>query len=261
MAPASLPAQDSLITSRQMTKNRRSFVSSTSRRVGEHISGRMTQTHASSGSTSSARNRERTNGDMRTLEQQGSDSPSSVGASEASSPWRSRVSELFSDPEFRLEWDNDLAFHVARHLQELRAYRGFTQAEVAERAGVSQPKIAGAEGGNANLTLRSVVRFAHALNGRIRFALEPSERSVPPLPDWWHIHDLLGGLGDRSPTTLTVNVTGNTGFEAAWHYGSCEEYLERHVVTDPSHEFTVNSATLPRGITKLLASPSGSGAP
>ncbi len=103
----------------------------------------------------------------------------------------SRIRELFRDPGFRLEWDNDLGFHVARNLQELRRHRGLTQAELADAAGTTQPKVALAESGAANLTLRTLVRYAEALDGRLRFSIEPSELNLPQAPTWWNVVQFL----------------------------------------------------------------------
>jgi hypothetical protein len=98
---------------------------------------------------------------------------------------QSRIEALFADQEFRLEWDNDLAYHVARNLQELRKRREMTQADVASAAGTTQPKVALAESADANLTVATIKRYVEALRGRVRFAIEPAELSIPRLPVWW----------------------------------------------------------------------------
>jgi len=127
----------------------------------------------------------------KTLAKRGGVSPPSTTGKAPSKSWKSRIAEFFRDPEFRLEWDNDIGFHLARNLQELRRYRGLTQAELAERAQTTQPKVALAESGDANLTLKTVARYVEALRGRLRFAIEPEEIETPQLPVWWELAQVL----------------------------------------------------------------------
>jgi DNA-binding XRE family transcriptional regulator len=57
---------------------------------------------------------------------------------------------------------------LAQDLVALREKRGFTQAELARRLGVSQPAIAKIESGRAaNLQLKTLVRIATALGGEV----------------------------------------------------------------------------------------------
>ena len=114
-------------------------------------------------------------------------------AEESSLGSNSRLAELYADPEFQLEWDNDLGFHLARHLVRLRKHRGLTQAELAERVGTSQPKVARIEGADENVTLRTIERLTNALDGRIRFGIEPAEIQIPHMPPWWDL--CAHGLG------------------------------------------------------------------
>lgn len=73
-------------------------------------------------------------------------------------------------PRTALRLRND----VGRRIAELRVAAGHTQAEIAERLGVSDQWIRHLEGGRANLTLASLARVARV------FGVDPSELLKPP---------------------------------------------------------------------------------
>jgi transcriptional regulator with XRE-family HTH domain len=99
---------------------------------------------------------------------------------------------LYASHNFRLEWDNDISFHVAENAIHLRRRRGKSQADIAKIMGTSQPAIARIEGGDENITLGTLKRLVSALEGRIRFAIEPQELSLPRWPEWTSIGTALG---------------------------------------------------------------------
>lgn len=109
----------------------------------------------------------------------------------------SPIRELYEKPEFRLAWDNDLAFHIARSVGRLRHYRGLTQSQLAEAAGTTQARIARIEGAGQNLTIMALARIVDALGGRVRFAIEPAELDTPQMPPWYEC--LARGLVLPSP--------------------------------------------------------------
>ncbi|HEX2202991.1 MAG TPA: helix-turn-helix transcriptional regulator [Longimicrobium sp.] len=81
-------------------------------------------------------------------------------------PIRTRdvLERLSANPGFRERWEVEapkvtLAANVAR----LRAARGLTQQELAEVAGMRQPRIAEIERGDANPRLETLARIAGAL--------------------------------------------------------------------------------------------------
>src|SRR5262245_36112285 len=67
----------------------------------------------------------------------------------------SPLTERFDSDPFRLEWDNDVAFHVAKNVLLLRKYREESQTRVADAAHTSQPKVARIEAGADNITLKT----------------------------------------------------------------------------------------------------------
>lgn len=68
------------------------------------------------------------------------------------------------DPEFAAAWAVEKAFgDLAINVWRVREERGWTQQQLAQRAGVKQPRIAEIERGNANPTLLTMSRIAQAL--------------------------------------------------------------------------------------------------
>lgn len=71
--------------------------------------------------------------------------------------------------------------HVAGNLRALRAAAGLSQAEVAERSGLSRRTIVGLEGGDTNVSLAKLSRVAEALNVTFaRLVREPEVAGRPP---------------------------------------------------------------------------------
>lgn len=97
----------------------------------------------------------------------------------------SRLEKSYDSKEFRIAWDNEVGFHVARNLLLLRKYRETSQAKVAISAGTSQSKIARIESGSENITLRTLRRLITALGGRFDVSISPEELSIPRMPAWW----------------------------------------------------------------------------
>lgn len=84
-------------------------------------------------------------------------------------------SELAKDPEFAERVEVELArLEVEQALVALREQQGISQRELARRMGVSQPVIARIESGrNRNLGLRTLVRIASVLNGKVEITIRP----------------------------------------------------------------------------------------
>lgn len=126
------------------------------------------------------------------------------------------ISGIERSPEYRLERDNDINFQVARNLFELRRWRGYTQEEVAERMGSTQPKVAAAESGMANLTFRTFRRFIDALGGRLRISVLPAECDLPRFEPWWTVSDQVIGP-HRTPWTAVKSLTGQIATKEIVH--------------------------------------------
>jgi len=115
-----------------------------------------------------------------------------------SRPSNSRLTELFKDYKFRLEWDNDVAYHIATNVISLRKFRGLSQTAVAKKMGTSQAAIARIESAEENITVSTFRRLIDALNGRLWIAIHPAE-SVPGSGDWVRVEgDALLTQADQS---------------------------------------------------------------
>jgi len=97
--------------------------------------------------------------------------------------FRHWLDELTSERQLEDRVDEALSeLRLAQDLVALREKRGFTQAELARRLGVSQPAIAKIESGRAaNLQLKTLVRIATALGGEV--VLKLRGKASPPAAD------------------------------------------------------------------------------
>lgn len=162
-----------------------------------------------------------TNETLRTLSGQEPDLVVSVSPEVlVSLPSSSPIQELYRSPDVRLAWDNEIAFQVAQHAVSLRKYRNKSQAEIAEAMGTSQSAVALIESGEHNITMSKLKRLVAALDGRIQFAIEPKELSVPRWPAWWHLIDAglqgdwrLRGATERSDGTQRHLLAGWSTFD------------------------------------------------
>jgi transcriptional regulator with XRE-family HTH domain len=89
--------------------------------------------------------------------------------------------ELSGDAEFRRQVEETLNhMRIEQDLARLRERRNVSQRQLAKILGVSQPAIAKIESGKAkNLELKTLVRYAVALGGRVRIAIDEDERMRP----------------------------------------------------------------------------------
>ncbi len=78
------------------------------------------------------------------------------------------LSELQQDPAFRCAWavEQSKAF-LAANVILLRKKKEFTQEDLAHAAGMRQPRIAEIERGDANPTIETVAKIAHALGSSV----------------------------------------------------------------------------------------------
>lgn len=86
--------------------------------------------------------------------------------------------ELMRKPAFREAWDAlEAEFDLAQALITARMEAGLTQADVADKMGVSQPAVARLESGR-NVSVRSLRRYAAAVGRPIRFTIQPEQRQL-----------------------------------------------------------------------------------
>jgi ribosome-binding protein aMBF1 (putative translation factor) len=66
-----------------------------------------------------------------------------------------------------------LAFELGAAVREMREQRGWTQAQLAEAAGMTQPAVARFEAGGTVPTIPVLERLAHALGATLEVRLAP----------------------------------------------------------------------------------------
>lgn len=97
------------------------------------------------------------------------------------STWRTRrTRELAGEAvEYDQEYtDARLAGDLGQTVYDRRVELGLSQAELAERAGMTQPQVSRMEGGDTVPTLPLLRRLAKALDGSLNVAIDASEARV-----------------------------------------------------------------------------------
>ncbi|MFN7978882.1 MAG: helix-turn-helix transcriptional regulator [Vicinamibacterales bacterium] len=122
--------------------------------------------------------------------------------------------------ELQREWENDVRFHVSRHLLHLRRFRRVSQSRLAEQIGASQSQIARIESGSENITASTVERIANALDGRFEVRIFPRELALRPISLWWELpsaatnHWTLDHLdGVVGPNRVQIRLTFGTDIQ------------------------------------------------
>ncbi len=101
--------------------------------------------------------------------------------------WREVRDGFLADPEVQRAYQ-DLAprFAVVRQLIALREQRGWSQRELADRAGMKQPQLARLETGQVEPKLDTLQRLATAMGCRVLVSFEPADHTPvhgePALP-------------------------------------------------------------------------------
>lgn len=100
--------------------------------------------------------------------------------------WEEFLERELSDPAEAASWAETLPkIDLAANVCLLRMERGLSQKQLAEAAGLSQPRITDIERGDANPTLLTITRIANALGVRVErlFAdkvVDCAESATPP---------------------------------------------------------------------------------
>jgi predicted XRE-type DNA-binding protein len=85
---------------------------------------------------------------------------------------------MATDPAYKDAYDAlEQEFTIASALIDARSAAGLTQAEVAERLGVTQPAVARMESGK-NISIRSIARYAKAVGRPITIQVFPETAAL-----------------------------------------------------------------------------------
>lgn len=83
--------------------------------------------------------------------------------------WKDIRKELLNDPVVKREYDAlEPEFQLASSLIQARIDKKMTQAELAEKAGISQVMVARLESGTSNPTVGTVNKVAHVLGKKFK---------------------------------------------------------------------------------------------
>lgn len=118
---------------------------------------------------------------------------------------RSRPNVDIPEKKRRIEWDNDVKFHLSRHLLHLRRFRKMSQVRLATKIGASQSQIARIESGQENVTSSTVERMVNALDGRFDVSIAPAEMPTRRASVWWQRSE------QQTPWTIDSIETRETG--------------------------------------------------
>ena len=100
--------------------------------------------------------------------------------------WEQFLELNLRDPEFAADWAESIPqIDLAVNVSLLRRERGLSQKQLAEAAGLSQPRITEIERSDANPTLLTITRIANALGVRVErlFADTSVPRQEEPVPE------------------------------------------------------------------------------
>ncbi len=87
--------------------------------------------------------------------------------------------ELMKNPDFVREYEAlEPEYQVAREIIALRLRRGWTQAQLAERAGTRQVSVSRVETASTVPTLTLLKKLAGALDARLEIRLVPEESAA-----------------------------------------------------------------------------------
>jgi predicted XRE-type DNA-binding protein len=108
---------------------------------------------------------------------------------------------IHHSPVFHAQVEEELAaINVAQELVALRESRGLSQAQLAERLGITQSAIAQLESAQPkNVELRTLVRVAAALGGQVDVSIRPRRPAEPKARRWVQLKTKRPGAR-RSPT-------------------------------------------------------------
>ena len=160
-----------------------------------------------------------------------------------------RAEDLFAeleqnDPDFRAAWAVEepklqLGLNVYHH----RSERGWTQVELASRAGMRQPRIAEIERGDGNPKFETLIRLANAFGVSVSALVSTPQTEPEPVdysPDWAafvepHAYeDVLDAYAPQfsSPIRLVAKtrerpLTPSRGVFASFGVADVREALER----------------------------------
>jgi len=87
--------------------------------------------------------------------------------------FRETLAKELEDSEFRAEWDYlEPQYAMIREMIRIRNQNNITQKELSERTGIAQADISKLESGNANPSIKTLVRIAEGMGKELHIAFK-----------------------------------------------------------------------------------------
>lgn len=87
--------------------------------------------------------------------------------------FRETLSEEIKNPKFKEEWDNlETEYQIIKSMIESRDEKNLTQSDLSKLTGIAQGDISKIENGNANPSIRTLVRLAKAMDKKVKITFE-----------------------------------------------------------------------------------------
>lgn len=91
--------------------------------------------------------------------------------------FRETLNQQLKNPEFKEEWDElEPEYKIIKAMLSSRAEKSMTQKQLADITGISQADISRLENGNANPSLRTLVRLADGMGMKLKLEFVPVNR-------------------------------------------------------------------------------------
>ena len=91
--------------------------------------------------------------------------------------FRETLNQQLKNPEFKEEWDElEPEYQIIKAMLSSRAEKSMTQKHLADITGISQADISRLENGNANPSLRTLVRLADGMGMKLKLEFVPVNR-------------------------------------------------------------------------------------
>ncbi len=91
--------------------------------------------------------------------------------------FRETLNQQLKNPEFKEEWGElEPEYQIIKAMLSSRAEKSMTQKQLADITGISQADISRLENGNANPSLRTLVRLADGMGMKLKLEFVPVNR-------------------------------------------------------------------------------------
>lgn len=91
--------------------------------------------------------------------------------------FRETLNQQLKNPEFKEEWDElEPEYQIIKAMLSSRAEKSMTQKQLADITGIPQADISRLENGNANPSLRTLVRLADGMGMKLKLEFVPVNR-------------------------------------------------------------------------------------